>query len=214
MSLRKQDIIQIYRKRAKRYDVTANLYYLIGSRPRKYRKMAVDALGLCPGDTVVEIGCGTGLNFGFLEKPVGPRGKIIGLDLTDAMLERARKRVKKKCWDNVELIRTDAAEYSFPDAVDGILSFFAMCLIPEYDRVIFNGANALLPGRQFVILEPRPLQKPIWLQKLFLLITRPFGASPDDFNQCPWESIERYLRNFSYRKLFFGLVYLARGEAV
>lgn len=176
--------------------------------------MAVDALGLQPGDTVVEIGCGTGLNFPLLERAVGQDGKVIGVDLTDQMLEIARKRVEKNHWENVELVQTDAAQYSFPDGVDSILSFFAMCLIPEYDQVICNGANALSPGRKFVICEPRPLEKPIWLQKLFLLITRPFGASPDDLNQCPWESIERHLHNFSCRKLFFGLVYIASGEAV
>lgn len=214
MPLSKDEIVRLYRKRSKRYDITANLYYLIGATPRKYRKLAADALGLQLGETVVEIGCGTGLNFPFLERAVGPGGKIIGVDLTDQMLEIARKRVQKNGWDNVDLVQADAAQYSFPHAVDGILSFFAMCLIPEYDQVIRNGANALARGKKFVILEPGILKEPIWLRRFLTFINRPFGATPDDLNQCPWESIERYLRNFSYRKLFFGLVYLASGEAV
>ena len=50
-------------KEGRQYDISANLYYLIGFREHKYRKMAVDALNLKKGDTVVELGCGTGLNF-------------------------------------------------------------------------------------------------------------------------------------------------------
>ena len=56
-------IIQTYRKRAARYDFTANLYYLFGYREWKYRRLAVEALELQPGDNVLELGCGTGLNF-------------------------------------------------------------------------------------------------------------------------------------------------------
>jgi len=51
------------------------------------------ALDLHPGDTVVEVGCGTGLNISLLQSEVGPEARIIGVDLTDSMLERARKRM-------------------------------------------------------------------------------------------------------------------------
>ncbi len=79
MALTAKEIINLYRLRAGRYDFTANLYYLIGYRELAYRKRAVDALGLLPGDTVVEIACGTGLNFPLLECAVGPSGQIRNL---------------------------------------------------------------------------------------------------------------------------------------
>ncbi len=110
----REDVINIYRKRAKRYNITANLYYFIGLREWAYRKKAIDALNLQRGDTVVEIGCGTGLNFSLLQQAIGHDGKIIGVDLTDAMLAQARKRVEKKGWTNVELVLSDAASYKFP----------------------------------------------------------------------------------------------------
>lgn len=63
MALNKDQIKELYVRRARNYNFTANLYYLIGFREYYYRKQAVKELNLKPGDTVVEIGCGTGLNF-------------------------------------------------------------------------------------------------------------------------------------------------------
>lgn len=82
--LTRGDLVNLYRRRARRYDFTANLYYLLGFREWRYCNKAVAALPLCPGDTVVEIGCGTGLNFGLLVDEVGETGRIIGVDMTDA----------------------------------------------------------------------------------------------------------------------------------
>jgi demethylmenaquinone methyltransferase/2-methoxy-6-polyprenyl-1,4-benzoquinol methylase len=89
-----EDVLALYRKRAARYDLTANLYYLMGLRERHFQKLAVDRQRLSPGDTVVEIGCGAGLNFAPLREKVGATGRIIGVDLTDAILRVARERVQ------------------------------------------------------------------------------------------------------------------------
>jgi len=91
-------LISLYRKRAKRYDQSALLLYLAGFRHWAYRKRAIQSLALNDGDTVVDLGCGTGLNFSLLQEQVGPRGKIIGVDLTDAMLTEANARVAAHGW--------------------------------------------------------------------------------------------------------------------
>lgn len=215
MTLTKTEIVQLYRRRAKRYNISANLYYLIGFREQKYREMAVDALRLRGGETVVEIGCGTGLNFPFLGRSVGPQGKIIGLDLTDKMLDRAWERIQVNQWSNVELVRADAARYEFPDRVGGVLSTFAITLVPEYDQVIKKTSTALGPGKRFVILDlKKPHNIPSWLAKLAVLITKPFGVSMDLMERHPWESIEKYFSINSSRELYFGFAYLSVGEAV
>ena len=120
MTVRKQTdyIVNIYRGRAKGYDFRSNFYYLIGYRLQAYRKKAVKELQLKAGDTVVEIGCGTGLNLSVLQKTVGSRGRVIGVDATDTMLNRAKNKVKKNDWQNVELVLDDAVEYQFPKAED------------------------------------------------------------------------------------------------
>lgn len=78
-------LVSTYNKRARHYDLTANLYYLIGLREWAYRKQAIRALKLQRGDRVVEIGCGTGLNFPLLLEAVGSGGAVVGVDITPTM---------------------------------------------------------------------------------------------------------------------------------
>jgi len=95
MALTKKSIITLYQKRARYYDYSANFYYMFGIRELAYRKKAVEALNLGHGETVVEIGCGTGLNFRLLRERVGSEGKIIGVDLTAEMLAAAGRRIER-----------------------------------------------------------------------------------------------------------------------
>src|SRR5919197_740369 len=100
MALTKQEIRDLYIKRAKRYDLGLKLYGLFGFRLDWYRKLAVESLALRAGDTVIDLACGTGLNFPYLQQAVGENGRIIGVDLTDAMLDQARQRVRDHGWRN------------------------------------------------------------------------------------------------------------------
>ena len=117
MALDNKAIARLYQERAARCDFSANAYYLLGIREFAYRKMAVAALNLKPEDTVVEIGCGTGLNFSLLRRSVGPAGRIVGVDLPPETLEEADRRVRRSGWSNVELVQSDAAAYRFPEAL-------------------------------------------------------------------------------------------------
>lgn len=213
MALNKKELVDLYRRRARRYDFTAQLYYLVGFREWAYREEAVAALGLSQGGTVVEIGCGTGLNFTLLQQAVGLRGKIIGVDLTDSMLSVARERVRQNGWSNVELVQTDAATFEFPTPVNGIISTFAITLIPEYESVIQRGADALAPGAHLVILDFKlPANWLSRLAPLLVLTMRPFGVSIDLVGRHPWEAMMRHLSNVSMTERYGGIAYIARGE--
>lgn len=208
------EVEQVYRKRARHYDWTANLYYLLGFREWAYRRKTVAALRLHPGDTVVEIGCGTGLNFSLLEQAVSKSGQIIGVDLTSAMLDQARARVQRHGWANVELVQCDAANYSFPDNISGAMSFCAITLMPEYDAIIRNGAAALSPGKRFAIFDLKePHYAPEWLMKFAVWIERPFAVEREMAARHPWESLAKYLNNSVVQPAYFGFAYLAVGEA-
>src|ERR1700728_1907472 len=118
---RHEHLIQTYRKKAKHYDVTSRLYPAPGYPQRAQRLRAVRALGLRAGDSVVDVACGTGLNFPLIEKVIGPGGRIVGVDLTDAMLARAQDRIETNGWSNVSLVQADAAGFDFPAGVKAML---------------------------------------------------------------------------------------------
>jgi demethylmenaquinone methyltransferase/2-methoxy-6-polyprenyl-1,4-benzoquinol methylase len=215
MTLDKKSIALLYRRRAKRYDLSANAYYLLGFREFAYRKIGIKSLKLKKGNTVVEIGCGTGLNFSLLREQVGPKGNIIGVDLTPEMLEEADKRIRRNGWQNVTLVQSDAAVYRFPKQIDGVISTFALTLVPEYDRIIQKGAAALSLGARFVIVDfKKPDRWPMWMIKLFVILTRPFGVSLDIADCHPWESVARHMTLVEFRELYFGALYLCVGEAL
>jgi ubiquinone/menaquinone biosynthesis C-methylase UbiE len=175
--------------------------------------MAVEALSLKRADTVVDIGCGTGLNFGLIEQQIGPEGKLIGVDLTDQMLAQARKRIKRHAWSNVELVETDAAAYVFPSGVNAIISSFAITLVPAYEEVVRNGAAVLAPGGRWVILDFKwPEGWPAWLVRFAVLAIKPFGATLDLADRHPWEAVKKYLGETSFRELYGGIAYIAAGE--
>src|SRR5262249_11472190 len=177
---------------------------------RAHRRRAMQALRLSPGATVVDVACGTGLNFSLIEHAIGPRGRIIGVDLTDAMLARAERRIEASGWTNVSLVQADAAEFAFPPNVDAIVSTYAMTQVPECHAVIANGAAALSPGGRMAVLDLKvPGTVPAWL-------SRPFGAIDAWRARRPWEAIrgamQETLTDLSWTELVFGTAFLAAGS--
>jgi ubiquinone/menaquinone biosynthesis C-methylase UbiE len=119
------------------------------------------------GDTVLDFGCGTGLNFPYLEESVGDKGQIIGVHLTDAMIDQAWKRIKTAAWSNVELLRTDLARFLFSSGIAGKRSTLAIAVVPEYDDVIRRGAMALRPHERLAVFDlKKPDHRPLWLIRL------------------------------------------------
>lgn len=210
MVLNKRETRDLYRKRARNYDLAVLIYPLFGIRVNRYRQLTAKSLNLKPGDTVVELGCGTGLNFTYLQDQIGESGSIIGVDLTDAMLEVARQRVQDNGWKNVELVQSDMAEYQFPSGIDAALSTLAITLVPEYDQVIQHAAEALKTGRRLAILDlKRPDNWPQWLVRFVAWLNKPFGVSLELAERHPWESNSLYLDQVLFQEFYFGALYLS-----
>ena len=213
MPFTKSQVRDLYKRRAANYDVSANLYYLIGFRENKYRKIAAEKLDLKRGDKVLEIGCGTGLNFRFLRDSVGEEGKIIGVDFTKEMLMKAKERSEAKGWNNIELVHADAADYEFPQRTNGILSTFALTLVPEYQEVIRRASLALNPHGKLVVADlKKPDRWPLWLIKLGVLITKPFGVTLDLSERKPWEIMSKHFDKVTVHELYRGFAYIAVSE--
>jgi demethylmenaquinone methyltransferase/2-methoxy-6-polyprenyl-1,4-benzoquinol methylase len=161
--------------------------------------------------------CGTGLNFSLLEKVVGPGGRIVGVDLTDAMLSRAQDRIDRNGWSNVSLVQADAAGFDFPAGVNAILSTYAMTQVPECAEVIAHGAAALSVGGRWAVLDLKvPGNTPRWITQLGTAIVRPFAAIDEWTMRRPWELIraamQEELADLSWSELFLGTAFLAAGS--
>jgi demethylmenaquinone methyltransferase/2-methoxy-6-polyprenyl-1,4-benzoquinol methylase len=215
MVVSRQDVQAMYQSEAKNYDFTTILFRLIGLKMKAYRTRAIKKLSLQRGDCVIELGCGTGLNFPFLIEQIGPEGRLIGVDLTPGMLDIARVRVERFGWKNVELTQSDIAAYDFPKRVNGVLATGVFGYIPEYDRVIKAASESLLTGGHLAILDGKqPESLPEWLFKIVLKLGGPFGYTPEYFNVRPWESVERYLKETSLEKKYGGMIYILSGIKV
>src|SRR5215467_2625167 len=88
-------LMALYQKQARGYD-QSGIHGLDA-----FRGEAVRRLELRRGDLVVDLGCGTGLNFALLQEAIGETGRIIGMDLTDSTLEQARRGIAREGWNNV-----------------------------------------------------------------------------------------------------------------
>ena len=209
-------LIATYRKKAKHYDITSRFYPAPGYPQRAQRLRAVRALGLRQGATVIDVACGTGLNFPLIQEAIGPDGRIVGVDLTDAMLARAQDRIDASGWRNITLVQADAADYAFPDEVDAILSTYALSQVRECAEVIAHGAVALAERGRWVVLDLKiPGNAPRWLAQFGAATLRPFASIDDWIMRRPWDAIravmQEELDDVSWRELAFGTAFLASG---
>jgi ubiquinone/menaquinone biosynthesis C-methylase UbiE len=213
----REHLIETYRKKAKHYDITSRLYPAPGYPQRAQRLRAVQALGLRAGSTVIDMACGTGLNFPLIEEAIGPQGRIVGVDLTDAMLARAQDRIARNGWANVSLVQADAVGFDFPAGIDAILSTYALSQVPECAAVIARGAAALSGGGRWAVLDLKiPVSTPGWMSQLGTAMVRPFAAIDQWIMRQPWEAIrvamQEELTDPSWTELFFGTAFLAAGS--
>lgn len=203
----------VYDRVAGRYDGALALFALIGYRTGAYRRRAVEALDARPGQTVVDLGCGTGKNLPLLAEAVGPTGRVVGVDFSATMLEQARARAEAKGLANVELVEADAATFAFPDGLGRVLATFSLSMMPEPERVIARATTALPPDGRLAVLDFRiPEAWPGPIRRAAFALAAPLGET--------WAMAERDLRPLMCphvaldidASFYFGAAYVAAGS--
>ena len=192
-----------YDRLARFYSTLEPLYLVFPPARRK----AVAALDLKPGDTVLEIGAGTGRNFPYLVEAVGPNGTVIAVDASAGMLAEARKLIERNGWSNVELLQRDATQLQLDRDVDGVLFSLSYSALPEPRPALARAWERLrLSGRAVVmdlgLTEGRFSRLLAPIAPLFLKLT------PGDPYSDPWSDLAAY-GSVQTERFLLGLYYVS-----
>jgi ubiquinone/menaquinone biosynthesis C-methylase UbiE len=202
-------IERTYQNWAKVYEWLTPLY-LLGNEER-LRRESIASLDLRPGQTVLDIGCGTGRNFPPILEMIGTTGKLIGVDYTPDMLARARERVEREGWKNVELVREDAARIDLGRTFDAALSTLAISVIPDYRGALDRMRAHLKSGGRLAIGDAKRSVR--WYGRPFNWVADLLGTGAAGLMaRRPWEPLEEMLNDFHYDEWFMGFFYVAGGS--
>ncbi len=141
---------EFYTRWARAYDFVARRTPGVGG----LREAAADALAPARGDTVVEMGCGTGANLPYLRERVGPEGRVVGVDFTPGVVRVARDRVAAEGWENVGVVRGDATRPPVAASeVDAVFASFVSGMLADPAAAVRDWASLAGPGGRVGLLD-------------------------------------------------------------
>jgi SAM-dependent methyltransferase len=195
--------IEQYRRAAPNYDRHMRGY-------ARWQRAAVERLELWPGETVIDVACGTGLAFPLLEERVGASGRIVGLELSPEMIARARERVAARGWRNVTLIESAVEEADLGVRAHAALFSFTHDVL-QSSRAVANVVAHLHPGARVASVGAKLGAR--WNLPVNLVVrrvARPYITTFRGLDR-PWRELERYAEEMEVRQLAVGGAYLAAG---
>ena len=135
------------------YGRWASLYDRVADLPglRSWRARTAALLDVSPGDTVVEMGCGTGANVPHLRERVGPSGRVVGIDLTREMLAQASAH-DERVGPTVDYVQADATRPPLTDA-DAVLATFVVGMFERPGAAVDRWCDLVGSGGRVALLN-------------------------------------------------------------
>jgi len=181
------------------------------NRFRRLRRIATARLELQPGDVVLDVACGTGLNFPLLEDGIGPQGSLIGVDQSPDMLAVARDRVARHEWRNVTLINSSAEDARISAEIDAVLLFLthdvmrSPAALQNVMRSVKQGAPLVAAGSKWAAWWAWPINIGIWYG------ARRYTTTFEGFSR-PWSHLSSRTSKLEVESYLRGAMYVAWGR--
>lgn len=205
-----------------RYRHIGRIYDLISMERllyRKPRRRLLAMVGPIPAATVVDVGCGTGLNFAGLRELVGPTGCVVGIDASPSMLAAAQRRVQRAGWSNVTTVRGDIHELGpalrrvdvREEDIDVLVATFVISTI-QADARFWNTVDNLCRHRQRLVAVA-DLGQPSSIGRFSGLALRSLAALGGSHSTCePWKDLAARSSDVITESHLGGHVHLAAGH--
>jgi ubiquinone/menaquinone biosynthesis C-methylase UbiE len=203
--------LEFIRRRYNRLAAIYPIFEVVFALPGGIRAKAVECLELHEGDTVLEVGCGTGRNLAHLVKAVGSSGRVYGVDCTEGMLARAHTLSRNRGWQNVVLLHQDAQELELPEPVNAALFSLSYSVIPDPRKALSRAWSCLQPGGRVVILDSPIPSGAFWrvLRPFLSLLSR--ATVLGDPDSAPWWDLREFTHQVEKQEFQLRTYCICRG---
>jgi ubiquinone/menaquinone biosynthesis C-methylase UbiE len=199
--------LELYRAAAPGYDRAVS-----GFLVERYRRRAIDRLWLAPGDSVLDVACGTGVNLPLLAERVGAAGRVVGVDLSPDMLAVAAERVRHMGCDNVTLLEAAVEDAELPGEFEGALFSLTHDVLQSkaaLDNVFAHlrrGGHVAAFGAKWAARWNVPVN--VYVRRIARCYVTTFEAF-----EAPWRNLAEYLDSLTVDEVALGGAYIASGVA-